>query len=235
MKPLLVYPLPFNIWQHYSAYAMRFTDTLKHYDPGADFELVATCHYGMPTDKIREMFYGIKARFESYNKDGCQIGAQQEVAGYTESNRIMVCLTGHAYFFREGWLDRILRAFWEHGDGLYGVAASREGTLHLRTSCFAFKASLLRAYPFPCRSREDCDLFEHGPDCFSRWVQTKKKRPVKVVHWDSINDLEEHIPNSYRHGNQEQMLVWDRHSDLYASAVSSDKERLESLKLGRSV
>lgn len=234
MRTVLVYPLPFNVWEHYSAYVRRFANTFKDNPPEADYELWLTCHWGEPSDKVREWFYGTKAKFVSYYRDGCQIGAQQEVASCLE-NCFIIGFTGHAYFHRPGWLKRLMQIRETGGPGLYGTCGSLEGEPHLRTNCFGMDAEIWHRYPHSIQSREDCSLFECGNWCLSHWfAMNSGLRPV-VVHWDSVNVIEDRVPNGYRDGNQEQLLVWDRHTDMYAGASDEEKEHLSNLAKGLSV
>lgn len=231
MKAILTYPLPFNVWTHYAAFAQRFARTFREFPPEADYELVVTTHWGEPTDFVREMFYDIKTRFQPFYGDGCQIGAQQEVSLMNEG--FIVGLTGHAYFHRSGWLRRLMEKREKFGPGLYGVCASQEGgKLHLRTSCYGVDSTYFNKFENPILSRDDCTKFECGEWCFSEWFEKTFQRAPLVVHWDSVNDLSEHVENGYRDGNQEQLLVWDRHTDLYASASESEKAQLQRLAFG---
>lgn len=233
MRVILTYPVPFNCWDAYEPFVKRFTTSFKENPPGCDYELLATNHWGEPIDEVRKMFYGIKANFFDYNEDGCQIGAQLQVAKFLDSaldaDVFLVGFTTHAYFHRPGWLKRLVdcRAAW--GPGLYGVCASREGgKLHLRTSCYGADLTFFTKYPKEIQSREDCNRFEHGEWCFSEWCDNQGYEP-KVAHWDAITSLSERVTNGYRNGNQEQLLVWDRHTDLYQNASPEEKARYTAL------
>lgn len=237
MKVVLIYPLPFNVFSHYGPFAKRFADTFKQFPPEHDYELIVTCHWGEPTDGIRQEFYDIKTRFYPYNQDGCQIGAQQHAAiGADMYDVFVIGFTGHAYFHRSGWLRKIIEARNRLGPGLYGVCDSAEGgKLHVRTSCYGVDNWIFQQYPYFVQSREDCTKFECGEWCFSEWYEKFTKRAPVIVHWDSVVSPGERVINGYRNGNQEQLLVWDRHTDLYRDADPNEKDRLAKLSFGLAI
>lgn len=231
MRTVLVYPLPFNVWGTYEDYAKRFVRSLKLNPAEADFELWLTCHWGEPTDEVREWFYGTKAKFVEYYRDGCQIGAQQEVAATLE-NCFVIGITGHAYFHRAGWLKRFMGVREEYGPGLYGVCGSLEGNPHLRTNFYGMDAEIWQKYPYGIHTREHCSRFECGDLSISDWFAKNSGGKPIVVHWDNVLSIEDRVPNGYRDGNQEQLLVWDRHTDMYAEGTDEDKVRLSNLAKG---
>lgn len=234
MRTIIVYPLPFNIWPQYEELVERFCQTFKEFPPGADYELQATCHWGEPTDKVRELFYGIKTKFVPYYRDGCQIGAQQAVAQMIDE-AFIVGLTTHAYFHRAGWLERFLRVREVNGPGLYGTCSSLEGRPHMRTNCYGMDANIWRGYPHPILSREDCSRFECGDLCLSDWYRRCSGDDPMIVYWDGNRGITGPVVNGYRNGNQEQLLVWDRHTQMYADAGPDEKQKLEDLANGKSV
>lgn len=232
MRTILVYPIPFNVWGQYSAYVKRFTDTFKEFPPCADYELWATCHWGEPTDEVRQWFYGIKTKFVPYYANGCQVGAQQQVAS-TRENDFIIGITSHAYFFRAGWLDRFMKVREQYGPGLYGTCGSQEGKLHMRTNFYGLDAEFWHAYPHEIETREDCSKFECGEWSLWDWFWDHMPHFFNgVVYWDSVDPVEHQLVNGYRDGNQEQLLVWDRHTDIWQNAQNQEKRRLADLAKG---
>lgn len=234
MRTILVYPIPFNVWPQYWEYVQRFANTFKEFPPGHDYELWATCHWGEPTDEVRRWFYGIKTKFVPYYANGCQIGAQQQVA-MTLEDAFIIGITSHAYFFRAGWLDRFMFARRLYGQGLYGTCGSLEGKPHLRTNFYGMDASLWNRYPKSIETREDCSKFECGHWCLSDWFYQLSEHSPIVVHWDSVDPIEHQVANGYRDGNQEQLLVWDRHTEVYQNSEPEEQQRLSNLAKGISV
>lgn len=234
MKTFLVYPIPFNVWDLFDFYVYRFVKSFKAHPPGADYELILTCNWGEPTDEIHKLFYGTKAKFIPYYGGGCQIGAQQAVAS-TLDEGFIIGFTTHAWFHRAGWLDRLMKVRREQGPGLYGVCPSLEGKAHLRTSCYGMDAGMWHQYPRTVESREDCSRFECGDWCLSEWFINASGMNVPIVYWDSVQGISDAVPNGYRDGNQEQLLVWDRHTDIYEDADDVEKKRLSDMARGISL
>lgn len=235
MRTVLVYPIPFNVWDQYRPLVRRFARTFKEHPPGCDYELVATCHWGEPTDYVREWFYGIKTRFVPYYDNGCQIGAQFSVAG-TMENAFIIGLTSHSYFHRAGWLERFMAvAEEENYKGLFGACGSCEGRPHLRTNLFGMEADYWHAFPLAIQSRADCSRFECGDWSVADWFfQMTRKHPL-VVHWDSVNSIKDRVANGYRDGNQEQLLAWDRHTEEYQNATEERRAELSALASGEKI
>src|SRR5574342_852706 len=122
-----------------------------------------------------------------------------------------------------------------NGPGLYGTCASLEGKPHMRTNCYGMDAHIWRRYPHSIESRDDCSRFECGDWCLSDWYRQCAGHDPMIVYWDGSREITGPIVNGYRNGNQEQLLVWDRHTDLYAEAEPEEKKKLEDLANGISV
>lgn len=233
MRVVLSYPVPLNVWPHFSHYVKRFARSFKDHPPGHDYELWVTCHWGERIDAVRKLFYGIKTRFFEYQDNGCDIGSTQMVSALVEPSGFVVGLATHAYFHREGWLKRLVEAREKHGPGLYGVAASNEGRPHIRTSCYGLDADLWQHFETVINTREACTEFENGQKSITNFVQ-RQTLEVWQVTWD-----DEQGPNTwrlpdgvFRKGQQNAMLVFDRHSDIFEAASDEEKARLTKLADG---
>lgn len=227
--PAIVYPLSFDRWWDFEPWLEKFTDTFKEYSPGTDYLVYAVCIQGEPTDRIRERFYGIRTQFVPYRGAGCDIGAAQHVAEILPGQTPVIAFTSRVQFHREGWLKRYLEAS-EEIPGVYFMSASREGgKLHGCTRGYMMEASIWRSYPHAIDRRNRGPFFELGEGCLYEWAREQGLK-TKVIHWDSAVDVHnfESVDNRFRHGNQEQMLVWDGHSISYANAEPDEKARLEA-------
>jgi hypothetical protein len=235
MKAIITYPIPFNLWQHYKHFVRRFASTFKEFPPGTeDYELHVTCYWGEPTDQIRRLFYGIKTVMANTYNDSCDIGASQWAGKSTwTGSSFVVGMSTHNYFHREGWLKRLMEARREFGPGLYAASGSLEEIPHLRTAGYGMDSELWKEFPNWISSRQDCTAFERGPDSISNYL-IKRKSPVKQVLWDSVQDLVDcrKPDNIFRKGNQEQMLWWDRHVDIWKDSEADEKERLTAMADG---
>lgn len=251
MRYIISYPLPFDNWNPYWRSVQRFTETLKKFPPGCDYEVWAVCNWGEPNDEVREWFYGIKTRFIPYYDSGCDLGGHQMVAsklsqdgsafGIPSKSDLVVSMTSRCYFYRAGWLERIVQAYGEKG-GLIGCSASKQGgTLHLGTRAFTMTTGDWNAYPHRILSRQDGPLFEVGTNnqfgSLLNWY-SEHRGTVSVVHWDDVFELPAEwdrylaAKNRFRDGNQEQMLVHDFHSQSYAEAGPEEKLKLEAMLRG---
>lgn len=237
MNPVIVYPLPFDDWREFEKYAIRFTDTFRQYPPGIrDYEVVAVCIWGHPTDAVKSMFYGIKTRYVAYCQQGCDIGAAQMVAKDYSKGHFIIAMTSRCYFHREGWLSRYMQARDDHGPGLYGATASHEGgKAHICTRGYAMDADLWNRYPHLINRREFGEKFEVGEWCVTDFVRGLGGALVQVT-WDREH-LEEKWRDPwekeiYRRGDQNACLIWDKHTDLWRDASPEMKQHLSDLADG---
>lgn len=236
MRPVIVYPLPFDCWHTFKPAVKRFTDSFREFPPGTDdYEVWAMCCWGEPTDEVREMFYSIKTKFIDYPDHGCDIGAAQWAAGLDTQGipKFIIGMTNWCYFHRKGWLKRYMEAREKHGQALYCVSTSKErGILHACTRAYAMDAEMWWRYPHIIDRREKGPMFESGEWCLTTWAQSKQY-PVIQVTWDNERPLaESRHPDEkgiFRRGDQNAMLVWDRHTDIFRDVSSENKKRLANI------
>lgn len=232
MRVAIVYPLPFNLWALYHKQVSRFTRTFKDFPPEYNCELYATCHWGEPVDSVRKLFYGIKTRFTPYYEDGCDIGAALSVSSTLE-NCFVIGMPTHAYFHRAGWLKRFMAVVEENGPGLYGASGSFEIRPHIRTAGYGMPSEIWHRFPFGVYNRDHCTEFENGDRSITDFCRNAKV-PVVQVTWDDFQMLPDcrKPPGIFRRGEQNAMLWWDRHTELYAEADAETKQKLEDLADG---
>ena len=240
MKTVIILPVPFDAWSHFTVKIEtewwhtieRFASSFRSYPPGSDYELWAVGCWGKPTDEIRAWFYGIKTKwYEYYGPCDC-ISVHQWAASQIEE-ALLVCMTSRCYFHRSGWLERFVSATEKRGFGLYGASASFELSPHICNRAYALDAGLLRQYPVEIKGRSDAPKFETGPQSITAFVSSLNL-PCLQVTWDGIQGPQEwrEPENIFRKGNQEQCLVWDRHTDIYRDAEPEEKLKLEKLADG---
>lgn len=217
--------------------AQRFIRTYRQC-PLAQFHQVAIVSCGGPiNDYTRNLFNDIATLHLEYRGPGWDIGAYQHAANQLDADWL-VFLSTPSHFRREGWLDVLVKAFEQYGDGLYSSAGSNEHVPHLRSSCFACTPQHFRAYPVLIDSREKCFNFEAGITSkgqpfnggrmsFTNWTIAQGK-PAMSVHWNFNNPAGKwrEGPNIFRRGDQSQMLVFDRHSDMYEMGSAEQKHAL---------
>lgn len=252
MRVIISYPLPFDNWATYRPWVEKFTRTFQQFPPGCDYEVWAVCNWGEPTDEVREWFYGIKTRFIYYEGNGCDLGGHQKVAndiGVQTSafgrpgDAFIVGMTSRCFFYRAGWLDRLMKVREEKGPGIFFTSASKQGgILHGCTRAFGMDACVWRAYPSTIDSRQRGPFFEVGTSNpignLLEWYTFHKglgRKSAWLVHWDNMFELPGEwaryveCRNRFRDGNQEQMLVHDWHSDQFNEATEEVKKQLNDM------
>lgn len=174
------------------------------------------------------MFYGLPVTFLPYGDEGCDIGSAQCLAQLLD-DEFMVCMTSRCYFWREGWLKRLVTAREAIGPDLFGCFASKEsGKLHLCTRAYCMDAADFRMYPVKITSRNQGVFFECGEGNLLEWFEARGKKGW-IVGWSGVHDKLEwfKVPDRFRNGDQSDCLVFDRHTDYYRDADDKEKKLLE--------
>lgn len=256
MRVIISYPLPFDNWATYRPWVEKFTRRFQQFPPGCDYEVLAVCNWGEPTDEVREWFYGIKTRFIPYFDNGCDLGGHQFVAetlntpkgkGFLDSDSddsFVIGMTSRCFFHRAGWLERLIKVRKEKGPGIFFTSASKQGgTLHGCTRAFGMDASIWRAYPQEINSRLLGPYFEVGlcnpyGNLLEWYTKYEEQYAAWLVHWDAVFELphewERYVASKgrFRDGEQNAMLVHDWHSESYADATPEEKLKLEAMLRG---
>lgn len=239
MNVFCVYPIPLDtpeIWADFAPFVRRFSRTWREFSPGAECKLMLVANNSDPTMIAQEIFKDVEAEWVRYDGAGCDAGSWQLAANLIHGFQIN--FTTRCYFHRSGWLKRLVDARKLGGPGLYGTAASHEGgRWHVCLRAWGIDAEDFREYPVKLDTRDKGVPFEVGngdePGSLTKWMALRKKLP-QVVYFDSSHGqlTWDSVDNIFRRGNQEQMLVWDRHSDLWRDADEAEKQRLARLCFG---
>lgn len=233
MRPLIVYPVPYDSWDPFAPYVQRFAATFKSFPPGVeDYELAVVSCWGEPTEDLKLLFRGTHAHFVTYHGSGCDIGAAQWFAfEHGHAEQFYVCCTSRCYFHREGYLRRIVEAREKYGPGLYGAFASWEsGKPHICTRFYGLDYADLRNYPHQIDTRAKGQLFETGEWSVSDWMGQQGKPLIQVL-WDNEQTLKDwrKWDGAFRYGEQQACLVWDKHTDIYRDAEPEERARLKAM------
>jgi hypothetical protein len=246
----IVYPVPMDtpdVWNSFELFIRRFADTLRWSDPGCEYELVPVVNSPPPNERrdwtlevpLKALFHGIPFReIPLYHGKGSVVGSFQHYADLCEPC-FMACCTTRTYAWRPGWLKRLADARGMYGPGLYTTSICKEtGRLFASVRCVGMDSEDLKRYPtkvVTLRGNEPgaCDWFENGDGCVFEWYQ-KQGLPTKVVYWDGawdiVPDKTAHCcaaPNIWRRGDQSNMLVLDKHTDLYRDVDEATKKMFE--------
>ena len=235
MRVQVVFPVPTEtkeVWALFKPFIQRFCDTWRKFPPGVRCTVYAVTQGADASEQLIDMFIGLPVVFERYDK-GADLGAQQYIARVSD-DAFQVNMTTRCYFHREGWLARLVAARNDFGPALYGVSSSMEGgRFHICTRAFSYDTADFKLYPHDITSRDQGVFFECGEGCLTDWMKSIGRFPY-LVTWDTVQLATQwvEVENGFRNGNQEQMLVWDKHSDAYTNANPEEKERLQLLHRG---
>ena len=211
---------------NYNVGMLRFLDTLKQHDPGAEYRLVVVNSRGSLDNPLRwDMVRAAKpALIVDYRGSGWDIGAQQYAVSMLNSQDWIVGFSSWAFFTRPGWLKRYVDAIAKYGDTLYGSMASYEVSPHIRGTGYCCRAGQFQGYPHRIDSREESLIGESRGWSFTNYFATSVDDPV-LVTWDGFYIMPRwrEARNTFRRGDQSNLINHDKHSFIFDEA--SDKER----------
>jgi hypothetical protein len=214
----------------YEDNAWRFIETYKKFPAGAEHELVIVFTNGLPpTPKLYE---GLDCTFLFYKGDRWCTGVHQWAAQFLDSDFALFS-SARSFFWKEGWLKRLVEVREKHGDGMYATMSSNEGMPHLRTNFYGIDPKVLRDFPQQVRDRGGTWTFESREWNISRQYVNEGK-PSMLVTWDgeySFPDWRK-PDNIFRRGDQSNILVLDRHTEIFKHASDEERERLSKLSDG---
>lgn len=216
--------------EYYLPFSKRWAYTYRRYDPGYPHDLTIVFCGQAPDSLDNSVYCDVKHDSLIYDGQGSDVGACQWAMGFTGAD-FVVCMSTPIYFFREGWLKRLVEAREHFGDGIYGPMASYEISPHIRTSCWAVDPKTFSHYPNKIDTRQKCCWAESNDDGvwnISSWFRREGKQAMMVT-WTGVHDHTEWRKprNIFRRGDQSNCLVRDRHWDLYQCSNYSDRLKLE--------
>lgn len=213
-------------------FAGRFASTYHEHPPGAPHDTLVICQGGALKTEVALLFAEMNARFFVRKNDpGYDVTAYLDAAaGPCAGYDIMLCAGESVYFWREGWLRRLVEVWERLGPGLYGPLASNALAPHLNTTCFCCAPAMLRRWPERPRNKKERYEWEHGRKSFWRFVQGMGY-PVRLVTWDGdwSPRLWREPPNILWKGDQSNCLVKCNHTDRWAAATPAIKARWSRL------
>lgn len=221
--------------EYYKPFSHRWAATYKLYKPRIEHDVkIVCCGDDMPDEMVNPFYGQIASGRITYTGAGSDIGACQYAMQQVDSDFVL-CMSTPVYFWRTGWLERIVEARQFFGDGLYGPMASNQNRPHIRTSCWGVDPKTFAQYPHLIDNREKCswaESFDHDNEGWqiSDWYRNQGK-PAMLVTWDGVWAKQDwRKPNNiFRRGDQSNCPVWDQHVDVYF--VSHYHERLALEKL----
>lgn len=223
----------------------RFVDTYYAHPPGETHKTTIVCNGGRPTGARKTMFDRLpNVSYIDHDDSGWDIGAF--IAAAKQSTDEMAVYMGTSiYFYRSGWLSRMVDAWMKHGPGMYGMAGTFEGSPHLNTTGFWCSPKWLAEYPYPMITKNDRYNFENGvankvqainsPDLLGShalWRMIYKKGlPVLLVTWDGEYEWWDwrKPANIFKRGNQSNMLLGWHHGDRWYAYDTRTKTSVSAI------
>lgn len=216
---VLTYIFPLNGHGGFAPKALEFATSYLRNPPGVDHDTVIVCNGAPITQPSKDLFNGMpNLSYLDHDNSGWDIGGFQ-LAARTIPCDLMVFCGAHTYFRKPGWLARMVEAFNQLGDTLYG-STGNQGDIrfgvypHVRTTGFWCKPELMANYPLKVTQTGGGGQryeSEHGKECLTNWVKSLGKQ-VWITGWDRslvIDDCNA-IPNGFHQGDQSNVLVGDR-------------------------
>ncbi|HEY3761922.1 MAG TPA: hypothetical protein VGN23_09260 [Verrucomicrobiae bacterium] len=215
-------------WYH----SRKFIGTYQAFPAGTEHELVIALvgadNEAMKAARQRE-FEPVASRFVYEPKEGWDLTHHKNIARGLDSDFAVFC-TSRTYFWRQGWLAKLVEARKQKGEGIYGTVGSYEFYPHLRTMFFGCRPGALANYGYDCDDNPSAVRFEAGENNITRSFDGK----AYMVTWDGIYEQAQwrSPANIFRRGDQSNMLAWDKHSDLYTFANATQRKWMENLADG---
>lgn len=218
MNPCIVYNYPALGGEH-DDFALRFVLSYNAFPPGCEHDTVVISNGGEPTFTMRNTieFIGNFKNVIWFTRQNTakDIGGYQDVAKMACTD-LMVFFGGSIFFWKKGWLKRVVESFNKHGSSIYGTMGNSGDKKHrvwphIRTTGFWMSPKLLATYPMKVTCDSERYEFEHGRNCLTMWAVSKRLKP-KVVTWESEYDMKSwvNVPNSFHRGDQSGLLFRDR-------------------------
>lgn len=170
------------------------------------------------------MFEPLQAKFfPRENDESWDIGGYQSAARQFPDYDLHLYLGESCYFWKPGWLARIVESWRKFGAGMYGLLSSHLVRPHLNTTAFAVSPNLMNGFPRVTDHRTRYQ-FEHGENSF--WVHLNRlKIPVRFVTWDGMYPSGQwrSAPNILWRGDQSSLLIRCNHVDRWDAADEKTK------------
>ena len=210
MNVVIIYIYPI-FGGHHDGLASRFAATYRKHLPVTNHRLVIVSNGGPPTATMRATFKDLACEWLEHDDTGWDIGAYRKAASSIRCD-LMVFFGGSSHIRGDGWLERIIESFEEHGNAIYGAMGSHIRSTHIRTTGWWCAPTLLKDYPYPVTSAQESRYqFEHGGNSITQWARRLGLKALMVT-WDGCYEPDQwdSIPNGFQRGDQSALIVGDR-------------------------
>jgi hypothetical protein len=225
MNVLAYYIYPNPVW---SEKAEVFYESYNQYKPGFEHKLLIV--------KKEDFVDNIFDNHERIVHDnyGYDMGTLQKIAPESLEYDVVVHFGGHCRILADEWLRKIVSVFSNPEVALVGTSASNENRPHIRTCNFAYRPNLMKQILFPesLETKDSQYQMEYGEN--SLYNQFTSMGYICGIVDKQGNFFKDNWIDTmtYRSGEQENLLIADRHTDAYQYGVIGQRMFLENLAWG---
>lgn len=236
MKVALSYSVPIQTeanFQLFRSAIERFCDRCFHFPLGYPCTIYAMCLDNDPSSEVKAMFGAMPVEFVRYDGKGFDGGAAQFLSKLIDPC-FQISMGARCYFHRAGAVRAMVEAREKYGPGLYGSTCSKEIRLHVRPSFYGLDSTDFAEYPVLIDGHEKGTEFETGEQSLLNWSEGRG-RPTYMVYWNGIfHEKADWFsqPNTFRRGDQSNLLAWDKRTDVYFSDPDPEKAKSAALVYG---
>lgn len=222
MKVLVYYIFPSLAWKER---AQAFYESYQQHAAGIDHDFIVV-HKSAFDDPI---FDG--QNIVHHSNYGYDIGTLQKLSEQYSDYDVIVQMGGHARILHDNWLHKIVEPFKNPKVAMVGTSGSLEQRPHIRTANVAFRPSAMNTVIFPefLESKESQYEFEHGENSAYNQLLTSGYLCGMVDKSGTFYTDNWRNTKTYRAGEQENLLVADRHTDAYEYGVIGQRIYLRKL------
>ncbi len=214
----------------YKQAAKRFAASYKAYPPEYAHRLILINSNGGLTDDVAANFSDIPHEVIVYRGSGWDIGGHHFAAFTLPPDEWIMGLSSWTHFRRPGWLKAFAEAREKFGDGLFGSTSSFEKRPHIRGTGYLIRCGRIHRYPHGCNSREESLTHEAGETSLTDWCINEGYGAWLVTPEKTVPLAESRsLPNIFRRGDQSNIWIYDKHTEVYDNAAAKEKTRLELL------
>jgi hypothetical protein len=170
-----------------------------------------------------------------HSNEGLDIGSLQRVAADHAGSDYLMWLGAHSRILADGWLAKFHAAAQLEGVGAVTATASFEAGVsgenpnpHLRTGALMISPQLLNSLGFaPALTRLDTYEFEHGRQSLYRRLEARGLEGLVVGRSGRVyRESAWGESGTFRHGDQHELVIADKHSDSFAAAPPEERVAL---------
>jgi hypothetical protein len=223
-----------------------FIDSLRRHPAGMEYCPVLIQKgfapgFVHPLTRLWPLNNGTTLAVVDVSDDGFDLTAYRKAAGIIEANT-MLFFNSYSRILATDWLIKLHAAHHKLGpNSIVGATGSWESVgnlapfpnIAIRTNAFMIERELFLSFQHPLNTKQDCNLFEAGPDSMSRRIMENGGK-VAIVDRNGRIIEPSKWPQSgvFRSGNQEQLLIADNRTMDYQRVSLRRRTRRARLAFG---